>query len=368
MPFATPLRQLLLPLTFACALAAPAGCGTTSDPPSDGVVGDGSQPDGGGAALLDGAPDPAKDGGVTKPDGDGSMPTTAGIKTVFLILMENHSWSTIKAAGASATYINGTLVPMGAHAEAYLTPTSNHPSEPNYVWLEAGDNLGITNDNAPSANHQSTKDHLTAQLETKKISWKAYAEDAPSSTCPLTASGLYDPKHTPQLYFDDVTDTNKASSVYCQDHVKPLTELATDLTADKVARYNFITPNLCNDMHGNGFSGACSIVGNDSGRIKLGDDWLAAHVPQILASAAYKDNGVLFILWDEGDESGFPPSSSDGPIGLIALSPLAKKGYASNTAFTHSSMLRTVETIFGVSFLRAAQTSNDLSELFTAFP
>jgi hypothetical protein len=256
---------------------------------------------------------------------------------------------------------------MGAHAEAYTTPPGNHPSEPNYIWLEAGDNLGITNDDAPSANHQATKDHLTAQLEAKNISWTAYAEGAPAGKCPLTASGAYDPKHTPQLYFDDVTDTNQASSAHCKDHVKPYSAFASDIKADKVARYNFITPDLCNDMHGNGATGPCGFLSSDAGRIKLGDDWLSAEIPKIMASSAYKNNGVIFVLWDEGDEA-LLQKASDGPIGLLAISPLAKAGFSTSTAYTHSSMLRTLEAIFGVPYLRGAQSASSLSEMFTAFP
>ncbi|HSO35217.1 MAG TPA: alkaline phosphatase family protein [Labilithrix sp.] len=358
-----PPRRALLPLTLGCSLAAAVACGSTDSPSID--PGTGPDADGGTSGTLpDGAAKPGTDGSTVDPDG--AQPTT-GIKTVFIILMENHSWATIKGAGASAGYINGTLLPMGAHAEAYSTPPGNHPSEPNYVWLEAGDNLGITNDNPPSANHKATKDHLTAQLEAKGVTWKAYAEGAPAGVCPLTASGLYDPKHTPQLFFDDVTDTNQASSMHCIDHVRPYTELDGDLTANKVARYNFITPDLCNDMHGNGFSGACSLIAADKGKIKLGDDWLAAQVPKIMASAAYKDNGVIFVLWDEGEEAGLG-AASDGPIGLIALSPLAKPAFASSTPFTHSSMLRTLEAIFGVPYLRGAQGAQPLAELFTAFP
>jgi hypothetical protein len=120
-------------------------------------------------------------------------------------------------------------------------------------------------------------------------------------------------------------------------------------------------------MHGNGFSGACSTIASDDGHIKLGDDWLAAQIPKLLASAAYKDNGAIFIVWDEGDEK-LLQTASDGPIGMIALSPLAKPGFSSTTAFTHSSMLRTVETIFGVPFLRGAMGATDLGEMFTAFP
>jgi phosphatidylinositol-3-phosphatase len=351
----------LLFITVACALAAPIACGSTDNAPVG--VDPGVDPDGGSSGVLpDGAPRPGTDGST---DPDAPVPS-GGIKTVFVILMENHSWPTIKGAGASATYINGTLVPMGAHAEAYSTPPGIHPSEPNYIWLEAGDNLGIKNDNAPSANHQATKDHLSAQLDTKKITWRAYSEDAPAGVCPLTTSGLYDPKHTPQLFFDDVTDTNTPTSAYCKEHVKPYAEFAADLTANKIGRYNFITPNLCNDMHGNGFSGACSIL-NGAGNIKLGDDWLAAEVPKIMASAAYKDNGVIFILWDEGDASGIG-GSTDGPIGLIVVSPLAKKGFSTSTPYTHSSMLHTLEEIFGVPYLRGAMGAPSLSEMFTSFP
>src|SRR5450631_72618 len=68
------------------------------------------------------------------------------LNTVFVILMENHNWSSIKNS-RSAPYINNVLLPMGAHAEQYYNPPALHPSEPNYLWLEAGDNYGIRNDN-----------------------------------------------------------------------------------------------------------------------------------------------------------------------------------------------------------------------------
>jgi phospholipase C len=287
------------------------------------------------------------------------------IKTVFVIMMENHDWKTI-ANNTYASYINDTLVHMGAHLENYKTPPGNHPSEPNYLWLEAGDNLGVKDDNAPATNHQATKDHLTAQLDTAGISWKAYAEGIKGDVCPLTASGNYDPKHTPQLFFDDVTGTNQPDSAYCLAHVRPYTELDADIAANKVARYNFITPDLCNDMHGNGFVGDCGLLGGD-GHIKLGNAWLTAQIPKLLASNAYRDNGVIFIVWDEGDAS-IIGTSDDGPMGMIALSPLAKPNYTSSIAYTHSSLFRTIEQIFGVPYLRAAQGATSLSELFVSFP
>jgi len=55
---------------------------------------------------------------------------------------------------------------------------------------------------------------------------------------------------------------------------------------------------------------------------------------------------------------------------MIVLSPSAKGGGYSNAIhYTHSSTLRTLEEIFGVSpLLGAAANSNDLADLFQTFP
>ena len=98
------------------------------------------------------------------------MPKTNHIKTVFIILMENHDWKSIKGS-PQAPYINGTLLPMGSHAEQYFNPPGIHPSLPNYLWLEAGTNFGILDDNPPSIDHQGTTEHLVTLLKNAKISW-----------------------------------------------------------------------------------------------------------------------------------------------------------------------------------------------------
>src|SRR5437867_8048245 len=69
--------------------------------------------------------------------------------------------------------------------------------------------------------------------------------------------------------------------------------------------YNFITPNVCDDMHDR-----CNPIRNP---IAQGDIWLSNNVPMILVSAAYKSGGALFITWDEA-------ATGDGPIGMIVLS------------------------------------------------
>ena len=292
----------------------------------------------------------------TTPDAPSRAPASGhALKTVFVIVMENHNWSSIQGS-SSAPYINHTLLPQASYALQYYNPPGNHPSEPNYLWLEAGANLGITNDNSPQINHRSTTRHLVTLLNDAGIPWKSYQEDISGSTCPLTATEGYVPRHNPMVLFDDVTNGNNPNSAYCIAHVRPYTELATDLQKNAVARYNFITPNICDDMHA---SSDCATP--DS--IKNGDTWLSHEVPKILDSQAYKDGGVLFIMWDEA-------SKGDGPIGLIVLSPDAKGGgYTNKIHYTHSSLLRTIQEILNVTpFLGDAANATDLRDLFRVFP
>jgi len=283
------------------------------------------------------------------------------IKTAFVIMMENHDWKDISGS-SSAPYINGTLLDAGAHAEQYKTPPGNHPSEPNYIWLEAGGNLGITDDNPPSSNHQSTTAHFVSQLDTAGVTWRVYAEGVSGTDCPQADinNTQFAIRHVPQLYFDDVA----TSSSKCMQHIRPFTELASDLTNSTTARFNFIVPNLCHDMHGETFGFTCNTFSSDL--IKLGDTWLSTTVPAITSSATYTNGGALFIVWDEGTESF--GSATDGPMPFIVLSPFAKAKYGNQKPYTHSSTLRTLETIFGVPYLLDAASATDVSDLFVTFP
>jgi hypothetical protein len=192
------------------------------------------------------------------------------------------------------------------------------------------------------------------QLQNAGISWKSYQEDIPGTNCPLTNVGLYAPKHNAMVFFDDVTNSLSSTSQNCIQHVRPYTELATDLHNNTVARYNFITPNLCDDMHN---PTGCAT----SDEVRNGDTWLSTEIPKILASPAYQNNGVILITWDESEGGDFP-------IGMIVLSPLAKPGYSNTIAYNHSSTLRTLQEIFGVTpLLGGAATATDLSDLFTSF-
>jgi phosphatidylinositol-3-phosphatase len=271
------------------------------------------------------------------------------IKTVFLILMENHNWSDIKGS-SSAPYINHVLLPRASYASRYYNPPGVHPSLPNYLWLEAGADFGISDDGGPDVHHQRTSRHLTALLELAHISWKAYEEGISGKTCPVDSSGAYAVKHNPMVYFDDVRN-----SPSCMAHERPFNQFSGDLRHGTVARYNFITPNLCHDMHD-----SCAPIFD---AVKVGDTWLSHAVPMILRSSTYRQGGALFITWDEGE-------GGDGPIGMIVLSPYARgHGYVSGMHYTHSSTLRSMEEILGVGpLLGDASRAGDLRALFRVFP
>lgn len=301
-----------------------------------------------------------------------SAPAGHHLRVVFLIVMENHNWSSI-VGSSHAPYINHTLLPQSSYATQYYNPPGNHPSLPNYLWLEAGTNCFpgpgcIHSDLAPTNYRIHSTSHLTALLTKARITWRNYSENISGNSCPLSqnsianvagengiGSSLYAPRHDPFIYFADNTNDFSSSSRTCMDHVRPFTRFAGDLAQNRVARYNFITPNLCDDMHS-----PCPIF---SSSVAQGDRWLSRVIPSIQRSTAYRDGGVIFIIWDEG-------VLGDGPIGMIVLSPDARgHGYHNTVRYTHSSMLRTLEEIFGVHpLLGGAAHATDLRDLFKQFP
>jgi hypothetical protein len=332
--------------------------------------------------------------------------------------------------GTAVAFINGRLVNISeqvSYATAYhnvlATPGGNnphiHPSEPNYVWAEAGSNFGIANDNDPFANPGGTElpagtQHLTGLLQDAGRTWKSYQEDIDlqsnaagqlinlplpedEGTVPLTShSGLfatgsllnvyndtlqynYAVKHNGMPFFldtsggDNTTPTNPLSRNYA-----PLQKLEFDLANDWVAEYNWITPDQYNDMH-SGLTGGFAGFSGDAANIKSGDNTLSRLVPMIMSSKAYKDGGVIILWWDESESvNGENADDFAHTLGEIIISPLAHpnvKGlpYASPVNYSHSSDLRTMQEVFHVKatggsspFLGDAVNATDLSDLFAA--
>ena len=187
-------------------------------------------------------------------------------------------------------------------------------------------------------------------------------------------------KHDGTLFFQDtnggnVTDTTNKKSK----HYRPLQQLFSDLQKNKVARYNLITPDQYNDMHSaltNGFTYHGVAYTGDLSQIAAADNFLSIVIPEIMASQAYQDNGVIVIWTDETE--GTNQNDFTHTLAFIVISKLAKgNAYASPKDFTHSSDLATWQKVFGLKantpsgYLNdaanaAADGSTDVSDLFKA--
>jgi hypothetical protein len=118
--------------------------------------------------------------------------------------------------------------------------------------------------------------------------------------------------------------------------------LRDDVASGKLPAYAFVTPNLCNDMHG---APACS-----TGGTAAADAWLRQWLPMILAGPDYTARRlVIIVTWDEG-------TSSDNHIPTLVISPTTHQ-VRSAAAFTHCSTLRTVEEILGLGLLGCAASA-----------
>jgi hypothetical protein len=371
------------------------------------------------------------------------------IKHVFVIAMENHNWTqpaTVTGgieqifqnpnapfinslvSGTALAFVDGHVQNIGEHV-SYATAYHNvlatsggnnphiHPSEPNYLWSEAGTNFGVLNDNdpyrVPGGTNQNTDQHLSSLLTKAGKTWKSYQEDIdlmtnastqlinmPLSqnqrTSPIVSfSGVFAPgflneyndsnqfnyavKHNPMAFFTDTNGGNDTtSSNPLAGHYAPLRQLAFDLAEGHVADYVWITPDQYNDMHTGLTAGFAGLTG-DASNIRQGDNFLSRIVPVIMSSEAYKDGGVIILWWDESEQDGTTndnPDDFNHTIGEIVISNLAHSNenglpYASSVDFTHSSDLRTMQEIFHVKatsgsspFLGDAANATDLSDLF----
>ncbi|HTG32318.1 MAG TPA: alkaline phosphatase family protein [Thermoanaerobaculia bacterium] len=282
------------------------------------------------------------------------------IQHVFVITMENHDGSQIYGNTTDAPYINGTLIPNYARSTNFNDELPSLASEPHYIWMEAGTNAfsdhTFTTDNNPSStNSTSSTAHLATQIKnaTSGVTWRSYQEGLNSTTgaCPIASSGFYAPKHDPFVFFKDVSGNPPSkTNAYCVAHHKAYSSFATDLAANNMASYVFITPNLCNDMHG---ATGCP----NSNSIRSGDDWLKAQLPRII-NYATTHAGTIFITWDEGSATTKMP--------FLVVGPGVKANYAGAVSYTHSSLVKSVDRILGLPILSTVSGSNDFTDLYNA--
>jgi len=241
---------------------------------------------------------------------------------VFVIVMENRSYS----QAITGRYTSQLAAQYGV-ATNYRGVS--HPSLPNYLAMTSGSTWGITDDgfqNLPAGG-------LGAQLTAAGIEWRAYMEGMTGS-CLRNGNG-YALKHNPFAYYGSA----------CPAQVVPFSQFSRDMAA-AAPRFVWITPNMCHDGHD------CSTA--------IADQWLAETVPTILASSAWQNNGVLFITWDEGEDSA-------NSVLTLAIQP-DPLNHSSAKPYNHYSLLAAIEDRFGLGRLGSAAQAEPMTDLLATKP
>jgi hypothetical protein len=356
--------------------------------------------------------------------------TPPKIRHVFVIMLENQGYAATFGNPSADPYLARTLPAQGALLENYYA--TGHASNDNYISLVSGQPPNAQNqadcpqfDNFTGALmlsngvetgtgcvYPAEVANIGTQLSALKLTWKAYEEDmgndphreaaacghpavgSTDETQKASAGDGYATRHDPFVYFHSVID----EQAYCDRHVVALgsptgampaaalrgeTGLATDLSAaSKTPRFSFITPNLCNDGH----DFPCSSQASGASALADIDSFLETWVPKITSSEAYRENGLLEVVFDEASNSeteacceempgpGSPLPGITGPgggrVGAVLLSPLIKGGTVTKTPYNHYSSLASWESSFGLSRLADAASVPTVfgADIFTATP
>ncbi len=362
--------------------SSPGDGGTTS---TDDTTGDGGTTstddttgDGGTTSTDDTTGDGGGDGATTdssagvSPPATTTTPTTAShpVKHVFLIALTTNSYRAAFGPGSVARYLNGTLRRRGTLLSGYRT--LGDTELPDYLAMISGQapNTDTSSDCAtyaefassakaqsngqfkgPGCVYPNTALTIADQVTAAGKQWKAYIAGMGASTCvhansnadddaPLTgASSDYATRHNPFIYFHSLLDLGG-----CQSDDVGIQHLARDLrVAKRTPTYTYIAPGLCDEPS------ATSCAGNQPGGLAGEDTFLKRWVPQILASQAYKQDGVLMIVFADARPAADAGAARHGPVrtGALILSPLAHRGRTVSGTYDPYSVLRAVEDLFG---------------------
>ncbi|HET9101934.1 MAG TPA: alkaline phosphatase family protein [Solirubrobacteraceae bacterium] len=318
----------------------------------------------------------------------------SAIHHVFIIVLENESAATTFGPGSPAPYLAGPLRAQGAFVPNYYG--TGHNSNDNYIAMISGqapnpqsqadcqmftDLLPGTVGSGGQAQgtgcvYPAGVPTIASQLDQAGFTWRSYNESmgadpsreasvcahpaigASDNTQTATASDEYATRHNPFVYFHQIID----NTTECNSRVVGLDPLSGDLASVATTpNYTFITPDLCHDGH----DAPCK--NGQPGGLVSANAFLQTWVPKITASPAYRQDGLLMILFDEASASDtssccgeIPGPSSPSPgiggpgggrTGAVLLSPCIAPGTVTMTPYNHYSMLASVEDLFGLSHL-----------------
>ena len=299
-------------------------------------------------------------------------PAAPQIQHIFYIMMENHGLNEILGNTADAPYLNKLAGSYGI-ATHYFGVT--HPSLPNYLAAISGSFQGIWDDCVAGADvtcapqafgsqltsqeasqaartaHMFAGQTLVDQLEAHHLTWKAYMQSMPSAGFTGGYAGAYGQKHDPFMYFASIRNNPARMK-----RIVPFTQFGADLQAGAFPNFAWITPDVCNDMHG-----ASNCTGYDN-LIAKGDAFVRGAVTAIMSSSAWQAGSVIVIAWDESDASN--AGCCNGPVGVggvtlgggnVPLIVITSRGphhlVLGNGSYNHYSLLATIEQVWGLGCL-----------------
>jgi hypothetical protein len=390
----------------ASAAAAPAPAAPSSPSPGTGATQTPSP------AASTPAPKPAAKAPTTLP----------AIRHVFLIVLADQPYAAVFGPESQAHYLVGKLEPQGtlltrydavAHEElpdevALISgqgPTQQSAADcPSYGPIEparAGTDGQVLGEGCV---YPASTPTLPGELEQHHLRWKGYLEGvaegaspvgacshpalgqpdpttsaatAPAGTAPVGAAGgsgaagPYATYRNPFAYFQSLT-----ASGLCARSEAGIAQLKADLARPaSTPALSYIVPGLCHD------AGPSPCAPGAAAGPAAAEPFLRRVVPEILASSAYRQDGLLVITTDEAPSSGeFEDSSSccgqpafpnlgalgvsptgrpkgGGTVGALLLSPFIKGPASSVEAYNHFSLLATIEDLFGLKRLGYAGLS-----------
>ncbi len=323
------VKKMLLVFS-SCLLVGLAACQAANVSPAPAITSAPPTPIQAGTTV----PAPAAATLTPSPAAPGPVPDFSHIVVIFF---ENREFGSVIGNQAMPEY--NRLAGENTLLTQYYAVT--HPSLPNYIAAFGGDTFGINSDcNQCFVKAQSLPD----QIEASGRTWRAYLEGMPRP-CTLGDAGAYAQKHDPFIYFDPI----RLDAVRCARSIVPLGQLDSDLTAGTLPNFVYLMPDLCNSAHDAPFDPACGLG--------VADVWLAGWMQKLqdyLQPRAESEPYLIVVTWDEGQGNhsccGLP-AEAGGRVATLLISPLAKTGYQDATPYSHYSLLRTIETAWGLPFL-----------------
>jgi hypothetical protein len=298
------------------------------------------------------------------PPTEPELPEAGPIKHVFLISLASPGYdAAFDATASQMPYLSGTLRQQGVLLSNYslLDPAS----------LPNG--LAAISGQAPTADTKANCPQyekclfpvetltLADQFGPARFTWHAYLEgmadpEGKPANCvhpepdatEAPAPGGYSATANPFVYFHSLLDLGD-----CATNDVPLSELPKDLKkADDTANFNYIAPDQCNA----GFRGQCP-EGTADGPAAA-DAWLEATTKEILASPAYKKDGLLIVSFGALDPAAQEAAAAEGAdplkVGALLASPLLTPNGTDAAAYTPYSLLRSTDELFGLEPLAEA--------------